>query len=76
MSSEVIADRSYDPETRTLFIRFTSGELYAYDGVEPETWTALRQAVSKGRFFQKHIRDHYPYGKVEDPSAVRLRKPV
>ncbi|HEX3729975.1 MAG TPA: KTSC domain-containing protein [Opitutaceae bacterium] len=76
MPSEVIANRSYDPDTRTLFITFTSGELYAYDGVEPETWNALQQARSKGRFFQKHIRDRYPYGRVEDPSAVRLKRPA
>ena len=74
MPSEVIANRSYDPDTRTLFIKFTSGELYAYAGVEPETWNALQQAISKGRFFQKHIRDRYPYGKVEDPSAVKLKR--
>lgn len=73
MPSEVIQNRSYDVQTRTLFITFTSGELYAYDGVEPETFEAMQRAVSKGRFFMKHIRGRYPYAKVEDAHAVRFR---
>jgi len=73
MPSEVIKDFRYDEVTRTLFITFQSGDLYAYDAVEPETFAAMRRAVSRGRFFMKHIRDRYAYGKVEDPSAVTLK---
>lgn len=76
MPSEVIRDFRYDEQTRTLFVTFQSGELYAYDGVEPETHAAMRRAVSRGRFFTKHIRDRYAYGKVEDPSAVKLTTPA
>ncbi len=75
MPSEVIKDFRYDEETRTLFITFQSGELYAYDGVEPETYAAMRRSVSRGRFFMKHIRDRYSYGKVEDPAAVAMKAP-
>ena len=73
MPSEVIKDFRYDERSRTLFIAFQSGELYAYDGVEPETYLALKRAISRGRFFMKHIRDRYAYGKVEDPSSVELK---
>ena len=75
MPSEVIRNRSYDVQTRTLFITFTSGELYAYDGVEPEIVQAMQRAPSKGRFFMKHIRGRYPYAKIEDAHAVRFRPP-
>jgi hypothetical protein len=73
MPSEVIKDFRYDEPSRTLFVAFHSGQLYAYDGVEPETYAAMRRAVSRGRFFMKHVRGRYAYGKVEDPSAVALR---
>jgi KTSC domain len=76
MPSEVIKDFRYDEETRTLFVTFQSGDLYAYDGVEAETYAAMRRSVSRGRFFMKHIRERYAYGKVEDPAAVRLKAPT
>jgi hypothetical protein len=75
MPSEVIKDFRYDEQSRTLFIIFQSGELYAYDGVEPQTHAAMRRSISRGRFFMKHIRGRYAYGKVEDPAAVKLKAP-
>ena len=72
MPSEVIKAFRYDEQSRTLFVIFQSGELYAYDGVEPETYAAMTRSISRGRFFMKHVRDRYAYGKVENPSAVRL----
>ena len=73
MPSEVIRDFHYDEQTRALFIAFQSGDLYAYNGVEPETYAAMRRSISRGRFFMKHIRGRYAYGKVEDPSAVMIQ---
>jgi len=61
MPSEVIKDFRYDEQSRTLFVIFQSGELYAYDGVEPETYAALTRSISRGRFFMKHVRDRYAY---------------
>lgn len=75
MPSEVIRDFRYDEQSRTLFITFQSGELYAYDAVEPETYAAMRRSISRGSFFMKHIRGRYAYGRVEDPAAVRLKPP-
>jgi hypothetical protein len=76
MPSEVIREFSYDEQTRTLFVTFQSGGLYCYEGVEPETYAAMRRSISRGRFFMKHIRGRYPYGKCNDLSAVRLKKPA
>jgi hypothetical protein len=75
MPSEVIKDCRYDPHTRTLFVTFPSGDLYAYADVAPHTWTAFCRAMSKGRFFTEHIRDRHAYGKVEDLAAVRMTPP-
>ncbi len=76
MPSEVIRDFRYDEQTRTLYVTSQSGELYAYDAVEPDTYAAMKRAISRGRFFMQHIRDRYAYGKVEDPSAVELKSPA
>ena len=44
---------------------FVSGEVYEYDGVPPEVNDAFRAAFSRGRFFGPHIRDRYPFRRVE-----------
>lgn len=70
MPSQVIRRYSYDETTRTLFITFTSGDLYAYLDVEPEVQAALKAAGSRGRYFAYNIRNRYRYrrmGPDEDP---------
>jgi len=60
MPSTSISKTAYDPATRILSVWFvTSGKRYDYEGVPPETYDALRHAFSKGRFFNKNIRDHF-----------------
>jgi hypothetical protein len=55
----------YDAHSRTLFVRFTSGEWYAYLEVAPQTYARLAAARSKGRFFQDTVRDRYAYQKLD-----------
>ncbi len=50
---------------RTLFVRFTSGEWYAYLDVEPGLYARLAAAASKGRFFQDEVRDRYAYRRLD-----------
>lgn len=59
--SEAVDRIEYDESTRTLFVRFTSGEWYAYFGVPPEEHAAFVAAESHGRFFQDRIRPRYAY---------------
>jgi hypothetical protein len=62
MPSTSIRQTRYDRDTRTLSVWFVaSGHRYDYRGVPPETYDAFRSAFSKGRFFNRHIRDRYPY---------------
>jgi hypothetical protein len=60
MPSTAISDINYQPETKTLFVRFReSGELYRYIDVPPRVYEAFRKASSKGRFLNRYIKDRY-----------------
>ena len=61
MPSSVIRRFDYRPEACELEILFTTGRRYLYTRVPEEIATRFRSAISKGRFFNAHIRDRYPY---------------
>jgi len=66
MPSSAIRNTHYDPSTKILSVWFVpSGDRYDYAGVEPQTYAAFKAAVSKGRFFNARIRDHYRYRLIE-----------
>jgi hypothetical protein len=55
----------YDSSSRTLEIEFVSGRIYRYQDVPQGTYSALLEAPSKGQFFNREIRDHFPYSRRE-----------
>jgi hypothetical protein len=56
----------YDPSTKVLSVWFVpSGDRYDYEEVEAATYAAFRSATSKGRFFNKFVRDRYRFHLVE-----------
>ncbi|HZV58457.1 MAG TPA: KTSC domain-containing protein [Sphingobium sp.] len=61
MPSSVIRAYSYDAAESRLIIEFTSGETYSYFKVPEAVVAGLHQAMSKGRYFQRHIRDRFDY---------------
>ena len=65
MPSTAIRRFSYEPETRTLFVTFVSGQDYLYEDVPAEVARGFREAASKGRFFQTKIRDRFAYRRLE-----------
>lgn len=65
MPSSVIRRFTYDETQRRLRVTFTSGDVYEYDGVPPEVNDQFRASFSKGQYFGPHIRDRYPYRRVE-----------
>ncbi len=76
MPSNVIANLDYDTESATLSVWFRpSGRRYDYFAVPIELYDALRHAPSKGRFFNRHIRDRYHCDRVEEPAAAPLLRP-
>jgi hypothetical protein len=60
MPSTVIRRFNYDPDERQLHVTFVSGRRYRYDDVPPDVVQEMRQAVSKGQFFNHRIRDVFP----------------
>lgn len=69
MPSTVIRRVAYDPPSRRLEVEFVSGRRYRYGRVPAEVATRFRQAFSKGRFFNAHIRDSYPFEELDEDGA-------
>jgi hypothetical protein len=61
VSSEAIAQIEYDAASRTLFVRFTSGEWYGYADVPACLHAAFVAAESHGRFFHDRILGRFPH---------------
>ena len=67
VDSDALAQVEYEPASRTLFVRFISGEWYAYLDVPQLTFQRLLAAESKGRFFREDVRDRYSVLKLDRP---------
>ena len=61
MPSTVIRRYDYDPDRRRLHIEFVTGRRYVYAGVPEKEVEAMAKAASKGGFFNRRIRDRYPF---------------
>jgi hypothetical protein len=68
MPSTVIRRLDYCPGRRELLVEFTTGRRYLYLGVREEIAADFRSAFSKGTYFNRHIRDSFPYRELE-PAA-------
>jgi hypothetical protein len=64
VESEALRSVGYDARTHTLETEFTTDRVYRYYNCPPEVFDALMHADSKGRFYNRQIRDHYPYKEV------------
>jgi len=64
VESTAIRDIDYSAEHGKLFVTFQDGDEYVYVGVPERISKAFFRAPSKGRFFQRMIRDRYPYNRV------------
>lgn len=64
VQSSALSDIQYDDRDERLTVRFVSGGRYAYFGVPPQEHRAFMGASSKGRFFQRHILDRYPFARL------------
>lgn len=59
VNSSAIAAVGYDPTTKRMRIRFTSGETYDFCHVPEHIFRGLLAAGSKGEYYQQHIRGRY-----------------
>ncbi len=72
MASSVIRHIHYKPEPRELSVWFAdSGRRYKYFDVPPEVFEAFREAPSRGRFYNEHVRGHFTCRLIEDPKPRR-----
>ena len=70
MPSTVIRSYQYDRRRRELDIVFQSRRRYTYRDVPEDTYEAMKAAFSKGEFFNRHIRDHFPFERNgEEPAS-------
>ena len=65
VESTAIGEIDYDAERAKLIVRFVSGERYVYVGVPGEVHRSFCASPFKGRFFQRQIRDRYPYNRLD-----------
>ncbi|HEV7668313.1 MAG TPA: KTSC domain-containing protein [Thermoanaerobaculia bacterium] len=63
VDSSSLSGVGYDSSSRTLEIEFVSGRIYRYQGVPQGIYSALLEAPSKGQFFNREIRDRFPYSR-------------
>jgi len=55
---------TYDAERQLLRLEFQDHSIYEYSGVPAGVHDALLQAQSKGGYFNRTIRNHFPSARV------------
>lgn len=60
VKSSSILSIGYEEQTETLHVEFTSFALYEFAGVKKDVYEGLKNATSKGIYFQNAIRGKYP----------------
>lgn len=71
--SSTLASISYSPDRCWLELRFRNGRVYRYFDVPLQCYRELLQADSKGAYFNRSIRNHFPFQylpAVDRPSAT------
>jgi hypothetical protein len=69
LESSTLASAGYDPALRRMEIQFHTGERYLYFQVPPQIYQRLMRAESKGAWFNRNIRNRFPYQHLSPSSA-------
>jgi KTSC domain len=64
LDSTTLAAAAYDDGSAELQLDFRDGTRYVYSGVAPGLYRDLLRAASKGFFFNRYIRNHFPHAKL------------
>jgi hypothetical protein len=67
--SRTLASALYDPVRHQLELQFCSGKRYLYFRVPPQSYAELLQADSKGAFFNRAIRNRFPFQELSAIAA-------
>ena len=65
MPSSVIRAFDYDAGKRALDVTFVTGRHYRYHAVPPRIAEGMREAASKGRYFNARIRDRFAFTRLD-----------
>lgn len=63
LDSTTLKAAAYD-DSENLELAFCDGTRYQYSGVAPSLYQDLLAAASKGSFFNRYIRNCFPYVKL------------
>ena len=69
LQSKTLASALYHPRRRQLQLEFRSGKRYLYFQVPPQCYQELLSADSKGGYFNRHIRNRFPFQDLSTPLA-------
>ena len=69
VESTTLATVAYDFAAQLLRLQFRSRAVYFYFGVPPAVHQALLAATSKGAYFNRNIRDRFPFQREPDPNG-------
>ena len=61
MPSTVIRAFAYDPDEHRLDVEFVTGKRYSYHEVPARIADGMRAALSKGRYFNREVRDRFRF---------------
>ena len=64
LDSTTLAAATYHDRRETLQLDFRDGTRYLYSGIASSLYRELLRAPSKGSFFNRYIRSHFPYVKI------------
>jgi hypothetical protein len=70
MPSSVIRRWDYDEAEQRLDIVFVSGKRYSYHAVPSRVARGMREASSKGSYFNRHIRDHFAFTECRSRASL------
>jgi hypothetical protein len=64
LQSTTLARAEYDAKGHQLVLDFRDGSRYRYSGVQAPIFVDLLRAPSQGAFFNREIRNRYPYVRI------------
>jgi hypothetical protein len=64
LRSRTLARAEYDPHSAQLVLDFQDGSRYVYSDFPTSSFTELLHASSQGAFFNREIRNRYPYARI------------
>lgn len=57
--SSNVSEVSYNKSTQVLIVRFVSGRVYSYEGIDEQTARGFETSISAGRYLNSFIKPLY-----------------